>query len=88
MIGTIAMITMRVITVMIMLPVSVSEEMSEVGRPDMMFAKMMSDMPLPTPRCVMISPSHMMTIAPTTMVKTTMMSTRISGAPMLERLTP
>ena len=77
-----------VTTVRTMLPVPVTEEMSEVGRPDMMFAKMMSDMPLPTPFWVMISPSHMMTMAPTTMVKTTMMSRRISGAPVSARLTP
>ena len=80
--------TSIVTTVSTMLPVPVTEEISEVGRPDMMFAKMMSDMPLPTPRWVMISPSHMMIIAPTTMVKTTMTSRRSSGTPMLEKLTP
>ena len=86
--GMTATMTTRVTTVRMMLPAEVTELMSEVGRPDMMFAKMMSDMPLPTPRCVMISPSHMIMRAPTTMVKTTRMSSRISGAPALARLTP
>ena len=44
-----------------------------------MDTKMMSDMPLPMPRCVMSSPIHMMNAVPATSVKTTMMSVRISG---------
>jgi hypothetical protein len=53
-------------------PLVVTEKMSAEGRPDMMFAKMMSDMPLPTPRWVMTSPSHMMITVPATSVKTMM----------------
>ena len=62
--------------------------MSADGRPDMMFAKMMSDMPLPTPRWVMTSPSHMMITAPTSIVKTTMTFTSASEMPIWENVTP
>ena len=70
------------------MPKPVTDEMREVGRPLMMFAKMMSDMPLPIPRWVMTSPSHMMTMAPTSIVKTTMKLSRPSGIPIYEKLTP
>ena len=86
--GTIAMITMRVIAVRSTLPDVVTEEMSAEGRPAMMFAKMMSDMPLPTPRWVMTSPSHMMMIAPMSMQNTTMTFSRASGKPMSVKVTP
>ena len=49
------------------------------GTRETMDTKMMSDMPLPMPRCVMSSPIHMMNAVPATRVKTTMMSVRISG---------
>ena len=39
-----------------------------------MLTKMMSDMPLPTPRCVMSSPIHMMNAVPATNVNTTRIS--------------
>ncbi len=58
------------------------------GRPAMMLAKMMSDMPLPTPRWVMTSPSHMMIMAPASMVTTTMTSMSHSGAGMPVKLMP
>ena len=83
-----ATITRSVITVRTTLPVVVTDEMSEVGRPDMMFAKMMSDMPLPIPRWVMTSPSHIMMIAPTSNVNTTMTFSSATGMPMLAKLTP
>ena len=44
-----------------------------------MLTKMMSDMPLPTPRCVMSSPIHMMNAVPATNVNTTRISVTISG---------
>ena len=44
-----------------------------------MLTKMMSDMPLPTPRCVMSSPIHMMIAVPTTNVKTTKKSLKKPG---------
>ena len=43
------------------------------GTRDTMLMKMISDMPLPTPRCVMSSPIHMMSAVPTTSVNTTTM---------------
>ena len=79
---------MSVMTVSSALPLVVTEEMSADGRPDMMFAKMMSDMPLPTPRWVMTSPSHMMITAPTSIVKTTMTFTSASEMPIWENVTP
>ncbi len=36
----------------------------------MMLMKMISDMPLPMPRCVISSPSHMMKAVPAVMVST------------------
>ena len=53
------------------------------GTRDTMLMKMISDMPLPTPRWVMSSPIHMMNAVPATSVKTTMMSVRISGTSVL-----
>ena len=41
-----------------------------------MLMKMISDMPLPTPRCVMSSPIHMMNAVPATSVNT--MTTLVS----------
>ena len=52
-----------------------------------MLTKMMSDMPLPMPRCVMSSPIHMMNAVPATSVNTTRMSVRISGTS-VENTTP
>ena len=86
--GMMAMITMNVMIVRTMLPVPVTEEIRAAGRPLMMLLKMMSDMPLPTPRWVMTSPSHMMRMAPTTMVKTTMNAWTASGTPVLAKVTP
>ena len=40
---------------------------------------MMSDMPLPTPRCVISSPIHMMNAVPATSVNTTKMSVSSPG---------
>ena len=65
-----------------------TEEISAEGRPAMMFAKMMRDMPLPTPRWVMTSPSHMMMMAPVTRTPTMMMSSMASGKPICEKLMP
>ena len=88
MMGMMATMTTMVTTVRITLPLLATEEISEVGRPLMMFAKMMSDIPLPIPRWVMTSPSHMITMAPTSIVKTTMKFSRPSAIPMFEKLTP
>ena len=60
----------------------------DAGRPLMMLVKMISDMPLPMPRCVMTSPSHMMSTAPVTMVTTTTVSIRSSGAPAVAKEMP
>ena len=65
-----------------------SEAKIACGRPDMMFAKMMSDMPLPIPRWVMSSPIHMMSMEPAVSVPTTMMSKMISGASAFAKLMP
>ena len=54
------------------------EKMAE-GTRDTMLRKMMSDMPLPTPRWVMSSPIHMMSAVPTTSVNTTRMSVTQPG---------
>ena len=43
---------------------------SEVGKPAAIEVKISSDMPLPMPRSVMSSPSHMTTAVPAVMVKT------------------
>ena len=53
-----------------------------------MLTKMMSDMPLPMPRCVMSSPIHMMSAVPATSV--TMMIVLMShvGMPVVEKSTP
>ena len=75
------------VTTMPIVP-SPSEEKMDCGRPAMMFAKMMSDMPLPMPRCVMSSPIHMMSIEPAVSVPTTMMSKMTSGAPASAKLMP
>ena len=86
--GMIATMTSMVITVRTTLPLLATDEISEVGRPLMMFAKMMSDMPLPMPRWVMTSPSHMIMMAPTSIVKTTMKFWSPSAMPMFAKLTP
>ena len=84
-----ARITRKVMMVRIIpLAEVVTDEMRAVGRPLMMLQKMMSDMPLPIPRCVMTSPSHMMMMAPTTSTNTMMMFSRNSGMPMPEKLMP
>jgi len=49
-----------------------------------MDVKMMSDMPLPMPRCVMSSPIHMMQAVPATSVKTTRMSVSSVGTSSLK----
>ena len=54
------------------------------GTRDTMLMKMISDIPLPTPRWVMSSPIHMMNAVPATNVNTTMMSVRISGTSLLK----
>jgi hypothetical protein len=41
-----------------------------LGRPTTMPAKMMSDIPLPMPRSVICSPSHMMNVVPVVSVST------------------
>ena len=43
---------------------------SAPGRPATMPAKMMSEVPLPTPRCVICSPSHIRNMVPPTSVMT------------------
>ena len=43
-----------------------------VGRPTTMPAKMINDIPLPTPRSVICSPSHMMKPVPVVSVRTVM----------------
>ncbi len=45
-----------------------------VGIRAAMFRKMSSDMPLPTPRSVMSSPSHIMTAVPAVIVRTVSVS--------------
>ena len=77
---------------MIAMPMPVSatvlaDEKMALGTRDTMLAKMMSDMPLPTPRCVMSSPIHMMNAVPATSVNTTIASVRNSGTSVLN-LTP
>ena len=64
------------------------ESSSALGRRAMMFAKMINDMPLPMPRCVMSSPIHMMRAVPETSVM--MMTALIShvGMPVVEKSTP
>ncbi len=69
-------------------PEVITEEMMAEGRPAMMLAKMMRDMPLPMPRWVMTSPSHMMIRAPATSVTITMTSSRAAGMPMPSKLMP
>ncbi len=44
--------------------------MTARGRPTTMPAKMMSDIPLPMPRSVICSPSHMMNVVPVVSVST------------------
>ena len=80
----------RTVTTAITMPASEDAIVvcSEEGRPLRMLTKMMSDMPLPTPRCVMTSPSHMMSTAPVTMVTTTTMSMSSSGMPAPAKLIP
>ena len=76
------MITRSVITVMIE-PVScVVHSLTKVGpRPAMILTKMISDIPLPIPRCVSTSPIHMMRIAPVRSTRTTMMLSSVSDTP-------
>ena len=45
-------------------------EITARGRPTTMPAKMMSDIPLPMPRSVICSPSHMMNVVPVVSVST------------------
>ena len=63
------------------------DEKMALGTRDTMLTKMMSDMPLPIPRCVMSSPIHMMNAVPATRVNTTRMSVRTSGTA-VENTTP
>ena len=89
--GMQASTTSRVTTV-IATPIVVSavrfiDEKMALGTRDTMLTKMMSDMPLPMPRCVMSSPIHMMNAVPATSVNTTRMSVRISGTS-VENTTP
>ena len=58
-----------------------SDWMMEVGSPEMMLAKMMRLIPLPTPRWVMTSPIHMMRMAPASMDTTTTVFMSHSGMP-------
>ena len=81
--GMHASTTTRISTVMAMpIPMSacrlIDEKIAD-GTRDTMLTKMMSDMPLPMPRCVMSSPIHMMNAVPATSVNTTMMSVTTSG---------
>ena len=75
--------TAKMSTVMAMpMPVSVvrfTEEKMAEGTRLTMLTKMISDMPLPTPRCVMSSPIHMMNAVPATNVNTTRISVTTSG---------
>ena len=64
----------------------IDEKMADGTRLTML-TKMMSDMPLPMPRCVMSSPIHMMKAVPATSVNTTRMSVRSSGTS-VENTTP
>ena len=89
--GMQASTTSRVTTV-IATPIVVSavrfiDEKMALGTRDTMLTKMMSDMPLPMPRCVISSPIHMMNAVPATSVNTTRMSVRISGTS-VENTTP
>ena len=73
--GMQASTTSRVTTV-IATPIVVSavrfiDEKMALGTRDTMLTKMMSDMPLPMPRCVISSPIHMMNAVPATSVNTT-----------------
>ena len=45
----------------------------------MIWVKIISDMPLPTPRSVIISPSHMMTAVPSVMVITMVQIVKMEG---------
>ena len=65
------------------LPVRFSDEKMAEGTRDTMLTKMMSDMPLPTPRCVMSSPIHMMNAVPATSVNTIMTSVSTPGTSVL-----
>ena len=60
-----------------------TDEKMALGTRDTMLTKMMSDMPLPMPRCVMSSPIHMMNAVPATSVNTTMKSVSSSGTSVL-----
>ncbi len=53
-------------------PVSIRSNVCSTarGNPTTMPAKMMSDIPLPMPRSVICSPSHMMNIVPVVSVRT------------------
>ena len=50
------------------------------GNPATMPAKMMSEVPLPTPRCVICSPSHIRNIVPPTSVTTVEMRKNQPGS--------
>ena len=63
------------------------EKMAE-GTPDMMLKKMISDMPLPTPRWVMSSPIHMMNAVPATSVNTITMLVTQFGTSLSGNCTP
>ena len=52
---------------------------SAPGRPATMPAKMISDVPLPTPRCVICSPSHIRKIVPPTSVITVVARKKNAG---------
>jgi hypothetical protein len=61
------------------------------GRPTTMPVKMISDMPLPTPRSVICSPSHMMKAVPVVseiMVSRTKPKPGLMTMPSLHRLQP
>ena len=60
-----------------------TDEKMALGTRDTMLTKMMSDMPLPMPRCVMSSPIHMINAVPATSVNTTMKSVSSSGTSVL-----
>ena len=53
---------------------------SAAGKPATMPAKMMSEMPLPTPRCVICSPSHIRNSVPPTSVMTVVMRKNQPGS--------
>jgi len=90
---TISGITSRMMAqmiTMVMMPPALPSVLEKIacGRPAMMFAKMISDMPLPIPRWVMSSPIHMISMAPAVSVPTIMRSKMISGAPAPLKLMP